>query len=241
METIMNPLPPEQPLKVAILVCPGFVPMDVFGAHTVLGISPNVEIHLVWKTTDELMGVPTWPTRATTSFADCPDVDVLVVGAIPHEVVDDDEVLAFFKAKSASASAVITVCGGAFLAGAAGLLEGRRATTNFQMLDALPDVGAIPIVGGRIVIDGKFVSAGPVTGSFEAAFAVLERLRGIDVAKMAELTIEYDPRPPYGVGTPDLAGPEMTKASIEAYRPLATAIREHAHRAFLRHRTAASA
>lgn len=237
----MTPIALEQTLKVAIFVCPGFAPMDVFGAHTVLGISPNVEMHLVWKTTDEVMGMPTWPTRATTRFDDCPDVDVLVVGAVPHEVIDDDEVLEFFKAKAATASAVITVCGGAFLAGAAGLLEGRRATTNFQMLDALPDVGAIPIVGGRIVIDGKFVLAGPVTGSFEAGLAVLERLRGIDVAKMAELTIEYDPRPPYGVGTPELAGPEMTKASVDAYRPMMMAVREHARRGFQRHCSAASA
>lgn len=237
----MDPIPADQTMRVAVLVCPGFAPMDVFGAHTVLGISPNIEMHLVWKTDGEVTGVPTWPTRATTRFADCPDVDVLVVGAVPAEVVDDDEVISFLKAKAKKASAVITVCGGAFLAGAAGLLEGRRATTNFQMLHALPDVGAIPIVGGRVVIDGKFVSAGPVSGSFEAGFAVLERLRGIEVAKMVELTIEYDPRPPYGVGTPELAGPEMTKAAIAAYWPMMSALRDHARRAFARHRAPALA
>jgi transcriptional regulator GlxA family with amidase domain len=222
----------DRPLKVAILVCPNYAPMDILGAHTVFGISPNVELHLVWKTLDPFMGVPAWPTAATTTFADCPEVDVLIVGAIPHETVDDPEVRAFFRAKAETASAVITVCGGAFLAGACGLLEGRRATTNFQMLDALADVGAIPVGGGEVVVDGKFVTAGPVTGSFEAAFAALERLRGADVTKMIELTIEYDPHPPHGVGTPERAGKEMAEQSVAMYEPMMRPLREIAAAAY---------
>lgn len=228
----MTPIPFDRPLRVGILVCPNFAPMDVLGSHTVFGISPNVEMHLVWKDVEPFMGIPPWPTRATTRFADCPDLDVIMVGAIPHETVDDPEVRDFFTRKAEMASAVITVCGGAFLAGACGLLEGRRATTNFQMLDALRQVGAEPVGGGEVVIDGKFVSAGPVTGSFEAAFAVVERLRGPEVAKMIELTIEYDPHPPHGVGTPEKAGPEMSAQSVAQYEPMMRPLIEIAAKAY---------
>jgi transcriptional regulator GlxA family with amidase domain len=207
--------------------------MDVLGTHTVLGITPGAEIHLVWKDIEPFEGVPRWPMRATTSFADCPDVDVLMVGAIPPEVIGDLEVLSFFRRKAESAKAVIAVCGGALLAGAAGLLRDRRATTNFQMLDALQDLGAEPVPGGRVVVDGKFYTAGPVTGSFEAALLVLAALRGEEMAKFVELTIEFDPHPPFGVGSPDLAGPERTAQSVAMFKELSDLSRATARSAYL--------
>ena len=221
------------PLRVGILVCPGFAPMDVLGTHTVLGIVPGAELHLMWKDLEPFEGVPRWPMRATTRFADCPDVDVLMVGAIPPEVIGDPEVLAFFRAKAEAAQAVIAVCGGALLAGAAGLLRGRRATTNFQMLDALRDLGAEPVPGGRVVVDGKYHTAGPVTGSFEAALLVLAALRGEEAAKFVELTIEFDPHPPFGVGSPELAGPDRAAKSIAMFKPLSDLSRATARKAFL--------
>lgn len=108
-------------------------------------ISPNTEIHFVWKTLDPIEGKPRWPIAATTTFDSCPDVDVLAVGLIPPEVIADPEVVQFFRHKAEKASIVISICAGALLVGAAGLLEGRCATTNFHMLDVLRDVGATPV------------------------------------------------------------------------------------------------
>lgn len=205
-----------KPLTVGILVSPNYAVCDIVGPQTVLGIQPETQLHLLWKNRETVNGHPTFPTVPTTTFADCPDeLDVLAVGAIPPEVVADPEVVAFFKDAAGRAKHVIAVCGGVVLAGAAGLLVGRRATTNFHILDLLPEFGAIPVEGGEVVRDGNIWTAGPATGSYEAALLVLAELRGEEAARRAELDIEYAPHPPFGTGSPALAGPEMTKNSTE--------------------------
>jgi cyclohexyl-isocyanide hydratase len=208
--------PLEQTVKVGILVCPGLFMADVVGVHTVFGISPNVEIHLVWKNLEIFEAIPRWPMSATTTFNDCPDVDVLVVGAIPPAVIADREIIRFLQEKTSKASAVIGICGGTLLLGSAGLLKGRRATTNFQMMDILKDLGIQTVSGGDVVVDGKYFTAGPVSGSYDAAFRVLAALRGEETAKLVELVLEYHPKPLFNVGTPELAGAELTaKASAQ--------------------------
>ncbi|WP_052744173.1 DJ-1/PfpI family protein [Streptomyces odonnellii] len=125
-----------------------------------------------------------------------------------------------FGSAARRAKHLIAVCDGALLAGAAGLLEGRRATTNFHVLDLLPEVGAIPVAGREVVRDGNIWTAGPATGSYEAALLVLAELHGEEAAKRAELDIEYAPHPAFGTGSPLLAGPELTKDSTERFRPV---------------------
>ncbi|WP_229701373.1 DJ-1/PfpI family protein [Streptomyces camponoticapitis] len=206
----------SKPLTVGILVGPDYALCDIVGPQTVLGIQPDSEIHLLWKNRETVNGLPTFPTVPTTSFADCPaELDVLAVGAISPEVVADPEVVEFFKDAASRAKHVIAVCGGVMLAGAAGLLAGRRATTNFHILDLLGEFGATPVGGGEVVRDGNLWTAGPATGSYEAALLVLAELRGEEAARRAELDIEYAPHPPFGTGSPALAGPEMTKNSTE--------------------------
>ncbi|ABC35101.1 DJ-1/PfpI family protein [Burkholderia thailandensis] len=159
-----------------------------------------------------------FPIAATTTFADCPDdLDAFVVGAVPADVIADDDVIAFVRRQAGRARYVIGICGGVLLLGAAGLLNGRRATTNFHVLDALADLGARPVGGGEVVIDGNLYTAGPATGGFEAALLVLPELRGVEQAKHVELTIEYHPRAPFGVGTPALAGPALTNEVLTAH------------------------
>lgn len=205
-----------KPLTVGILVAPDYAVCDIVGPQTVLGIQPGAELHLLWKNRETVNGLPTFPTVPTTAFADCPaELDVLAVGAIPPEVVSDPEVVAFFKDAAGRARHVIAVCGGVLLAGAAGLLQGRRATTNFHILDLLPEFGATPVAGGEVVRDGNIWTAGPATGSYEAALLVLAELHGEEAARRAELDIEYAPHPPFGTGSPALAGPDMTRESTE--------------------------
>ncbi|CAI0883598.1 Uncharacterised protein [Serratia proteamaculans] len=206
------------PMKVGVLISPNVALMDLFGAHAVFGMVDNVELHIIWKNKTLLQGSPLFPIAATTTFEECPPLDVLIVGAVPPEVIADEDVIGFIAKQATYDPYLIGICGGVLLLGAAGLLRNRAATTNLHLLDTLPALGARVIAGGHVEKDGKLYTAGPATGGFEAALMVLAQLRGEETAKLLELTIEYHPRPPFGVGTPELAGPLLTAQTKEIYR-----------------------
>lgn len=214
--------------KVAILIAPGFIPMDMVGVQTVLGLMPGAEIHLVWKTRDVVEGFPGWWTKPSTTFADCPrDLDVFAAPMLPPEILADPEVMAFTADRAGTARYVIGVCNGVLLLGAVGLLRGRRVTTNHNALALLPGLGASEVVpsGNGVVVDGNLYTAGPGVGSFEASLLVAAEAFGRPIAEFAELIIEYDPHPPFGVGSPAKAGhasvarlEAMMTDLVEAYR-----------------------
>ncbi|KAF1055722.1 MAG: Isonitrile hydratase [Burkholderia gladioli] len=220
----------SHPLKIGFLIAPGVAMMDLIGAHAVFGLAPGAEIHFLWKTRETILASMNLSLAATTVFGDCPeDLDVLVLGAVPGEVIADAEVAAFVARAGRRARCLIGICGGVLLLGAAGLLEGRRATTNFHVLDALTALGAAEAVpGGEVVIDGPLYTAGPATGSFEAALLALAALRDADTARLVELTIENVPRAPFGTGSPALAGPALTQAALARWRPLFDGCRQAA-------------
>lgn len=202
-----------KPLKVGIFVCPGFMPMDINGAQSVFTIA-SAEIYFIWKKKELVEGYIGWATMPTMTFDECPnDLDVLVVGMVPPEIVEDEETLAFFTKMGNKARYVIGTCYGSLVLGAAGLLKGKRATSNSNVVPMLPDMGAIAVEGSDVVIDGNIYTSGPATGSFDASLLVLEQLLGTPFAQLVELAIEYDPRPPFDTGSPALAGPEMTAIS----------------------------
>jgi transcriptional regulator GlxA family with amidase domain len=202
------------PVTVAILVCPGYMPVDIIGIHAVFGTAPNATVHLVWKNLDEVIGFPTFPSRATTTFSDCPaDLDVIWTGAVAPETFDDEETLEFLADRGSRARWVGGNCGGTLLLGAAGLLQGYRATSNFQQKHLLERFGAIP-AEGNVVIDRNRITAGPLTGSVEAALLLAQRFYGDDAAREMELQAEYAPQPIFGVGRPDLAGPVLTERAM---------------------------
>ncbi|WAS89760.1 DJ-1/PfpI family protein [Nannocystis punicea] len=229
----------ERRLQVAIFVCPGFAPVDMIGIHTIFGVMPTAEVHLVWKDRSPLLGMPTFPSQATTTFADCPrELDVLHIGAVPPDILDDEESLAFLADHGQRARYVTANCGGSVILGAAGLLRGYRATSNFHVVDMLALFGAIPTKGGAIVEDRNRITAGPATGNFEVGLRLLELLCGREVAREMELQIEYAPRPPFGTGSPDLAGPELTRRALERVAPVNDLMRAPVERAAARLRRA---
>ena len=210
--------------NVGIIVGPGFIPMDIVGVQTVLGLMPGAQIHLLWKNLELVEGFPNWWTRPTTTFDDCPQtLDALAVPMLPPEVQNDPEVVAFIADKATTASYVIGICMGVLTLGAAGMLKGRRVTASHNALPTLDKLGAREVVpaGAGTVVDGNLYTAGPGVGSFEAALLVAEAAFGRTAGELAELIIEYDPHPPFGTGVPQAAGPALV-AQFEGLMHLLT-------------------
>ncbi|MFJ8940601.1 DJ-1/PfpI family protein [Streptomyces sp. NPDC102365] len=225
---------PEQdikPVDVAFLLAPGYAPVDIIGPYTSLGVLPGVNVHLVWKNTEEVVGVPNFPTRPTTTFDECPqDLDILYAGAVGTEVFEDAETLEFLADRGSRARWVAGSCTGSLLMGAAGLLRGYRATTNFQAVDLLPYFGA-EYAPGNVVEDRNRITAGPATGGFEIAFRLIQDIFGDDRAREAILHAEYAPEPLFNVGTPELAGPELTARAQAQTKSMIAPLAEVAGRA----------
>jgi cyclohexyl-isocyanide hydratase len=106
-----------------------------------------------------------------------------------------------------SAGLVFSVCTGALLCGAAGILRGRQATTHWSAWDLLPLYGAVA-TRSRVVVDGNLVTAGGVTAGLDGAWVVASLLRGDAIAEQIQLRIQYAPQPVFHSGTPDAAPPK---------------------------------
>jgi cyclohexyl-isocyanide hydratase len=215
----VNTMLPGPKPKVAMLVYPRMVLLDLVGPQTVLNIS-QCEIHLVGKTKAPCITEVGVPITPTTTFADCPkDLDVLFVpGGIlgTTDCMNDPETLAFLADRGARARYVTSVCTGALVLGAAGLLRGYRAATLWAVTDILPLLGAIPSTA-RVEIDRNRMTGGGVTAGLDFGLVLAARLRNEEIARRTQLTIEYSPQPPFKAGTPTEAGPELT-AKIKAGR-----------------------
>jgi cyclohexyl-isocyanide hydratase len=132
-----------------------------------------------------------------------------------NPLLNDPETLAFIRSQAKGARYVTSVCTGALVLGAAGLLIGKRATTHWMSREMLASFGAIP-AAERFVVDGNLITGGGVTAGIDFALAVAAQVFGPDVAKSIQLGIEYDPRPPYDAGSPERAEPALVAATRAA-------------------------
>ena len=140
------------------------------------------------------------------TLAEAPPLDVLhVPGGFGQEaLMEDAEVLGWIRQQAAGACSIFSVCTGALLCGAAGLLKGRRATTHWASFHLLPYFGAIP-VNERVVVDGAWVFAAGVTAGIDGALRLAAELRGDEAAQAIQLHMVYAPEPPFDSGTPETA------------------------------------
>jgi len=197
--------------QIGFLVFPNIMQLDLTGPLEVLAQMPGAEIHLVWKTRDPVRAAGSGLLLTPTStFADCPQLDVICVpgGSGMNALLTDDETLAFLRRQAAGARYVTSVCTGALVLGAAGLLKGRRAATHWMSTEFLAAFGATP-VAERVVVDGNVITGGGVTAGIDFALRVVAEMAGEAVAKAIQLGIEYDPQPPFDSGHPRSADPTI--------------------------------
>ncbi|HRX38574.1 MAG: DJ-1/PfpI family protein [Parvularculaceae bacterium] len=203
---------------IAFVLFPNLTQLDFTGPLQVLSRLPGAEVHLVAKTLDLVPSDAALRIPPTTTFDNCPPVDLLCIpgGFGVDQAMQDEALMAFVRREGARAKYVTSVCTGAFILGAAGLLEGKRATTHWAYHDELARVGASP-VKERVVRDGNVFTGGGVTAGIDFALTVAAEIAGEGVAQTIQLSLEYDPAPPFNSGSPDKAPAGVRAAMAERY------------------------
>jgi cyclohexyl-isocyanide hydratase len=202
--------------RIGLLAFPAMTQLDLTGPLQVFAGLPDADVRVLWKTLDPIQTHGGLRLIPDTTLADCPKLDVICVpgGAGVLDLMEDPEILDFLRMQAAEAIFVGSICTGALVLGAAGLLRGRKATTHWAWTDLLVPLGAIP-TKGRVVRDGKFFTGGGVTAGIDFALTMVAELAGQEAAESIQLGIEYAPAPPFDAGSPDTARPELVAAVRE--------------------------
>lgn len=209
------------PLRIAFLLFPNVTQLDLTGPAQVLSRLGNVRLDLVWTTQDHVPTDAGFSIVPTATLADTPRADILCVpgGFGVNGVIANDAVIDWVAAVGSQATWVTSVCTGSLILGAAGLLSGYRAGCHWSQRHMLPLFGAEP-VGDRVVIDRNRVTGGGVTAGIDFALMLTAMVRGQDHAKAVQLSLEYDPQPPFDSGSPERAGADVVAAVERRTRSL---------------------
>ena len=200
-----------------MVLFPGLTQLDLAGPYEVLARMPGTTVYLVADTLAPVRTERGLTITPDATFDDVPPLDVICVPGGPgvDPLMEDARLLGFLRAQAPRARYVTSVCTGALLLGAAGALQGYRATTHWMSLDLLPLFGAVP-VKERVVVDRNRLTGGGVTAGIDLGLAVAAQLCGRAVAEEIQLTIEYDPAPPFRSGSPRTAPPAVLERVIRA-------------------------
>jgi cyclohexyl-isocyanide hydratase len=192
------------PINVVFVLFDNATQLDFTGPAQFLSRLPHAVVHVAAATNDPVRTDCGFAIVPTISFADCPQADILCVpgGHGVRQAISDAAVVDFVRTQSASADWITSVCTGALILGAAGLLDGRQATTHWAYTQLLAKFGA-KHQHARVVRDGNLVTAGGVTSGIDFALELIAAIAGEDYAKSVQLGLEYDPAPPFVGGTPD--------------------------------------
>jgi cyclohexyl-isocyanide hydratase len=195
----------------------GLTQLDLTGPYEVLARMPDTRVHLVAASREPVRSEWGLVIVPDATFDDAPPIDVLCVpgGWGVNARLTDDVLLAFLRARGERARYVTSVCSGALLLGAAGLLRGYRATTHWLSLDLLPRFGA-EAVDARVVHDRNRITGAGVTAGIDFALALAAELFGASVGQTIQLAIEYDPAPPFDCGSPRTAPADVRTAVAQA-------------------------
>jgi cyclohexyl-isocyanide hydratase len=199
--------------RIGMLIFPRLTQLDMTGPYEVLARLPDTKVDLVARTLDPVTTDRGMQIVPTATYETCPPLDVLMVPGGPgqQDLMEDEVALGFLRKQAAQAKFVTSVCTGSLVLGAAGLLKGKRATCHWNALEHLNLLGAIP-VSEKVVVDGNVVTGAGVTSGIDFALALAAILEGEQVAREIQLSIEYDPAPPFNSGSPKTAARETLDA-----------------------------
>jgi cyclohexyl-isocyanide hydratase len=214
--------------NVGFVIFPELTQLDFTGPQQVLARLPQSAMHIIAKSAAPVPSDSGLSLVPTHTFENCPQLDLICIPGGSTGVVramGDRETIEFVQRQSRKAKYVTSVCTGAFILGAAGLLKGRRATTHWAFTELLPLLGATH-AKGRVVKDGNVITAGGVTSGIDFGLRVVAEIAGEGVAQAIQLGLEYDPDPPFGAGHPDRASAAVEAAVFPRYEKARTAFRE---------------
>ena len=214
-------------MQIAALVFDAITPLDIVGPIEVLARMPGAEIVIVGKQRGPVRDPRThWTLTAEASIAEVPRPDVLVLpgGAGVRPLCADEPILEWLRGAHGTTSWTTSVCTGSLLLGAAGLLRGLTATTHWASRELLERYGA-RYVEERVVQQGKIITSAGVSSGIDMALTLVAKMAGDDIAKGIQLSIEYDPQPPFNCGAPSKAEPAVLDRVRQTMQRAATPAR----------------
>src|SRR3982750_2880415 len=172
------------PLQIGLVMFPKVTQLDMTGPLQVFAALPGAKLHLIWKRIEPVASDSVLTLTPTTTFADCPQLDVICVpgGAGTNDMVNDEEMLIFLRQQAEGAKYITSVCTGSLVLGAAGLLKGYRAATHWTAMDFLSAFGAIP-TKTRVCVDRNRVTGGGVTAGIDFALTLVSIMIGRPTAQ----------------------------------------------------------
>jgi cyclohexyl-isocyanide hydratase len=199
-------------ISIAMVVFPKITLLDLVGPHEVFTRMPGARVRLVAHSLEPIRSDAGVAITPDAIFEDCPPLDVLFVpgGAGQFEMMEDARLMAFLRERGAVAQWVTSVCTGSLLLAAAGLLRGYRATCHWMSLPLLEPLGAIPVTE-RVVEDRNRLTGAGISAGIDLGLALSARVCGDETARAIQLSIEYDPQPPFECGSPRVADPELVE------------------------------
>ncbi len=217
---------------IGMLIFPDMTQLDFTGPYEVFSQMPGCEVRVIAATLQPIAARGGLKFIPDTAMADAPPLDLVFVPGGPGvgPLMEDRAVLEFLRRQSQQAKYVTSVCTGALVLGAAGLLKGYRATTHWLSLDLLPVFGTTAMPD-RVVFDRNRITGGGVTAGIDFALSIAGEILGADAAKSIQLLIEYNPAPPFACGHPATADAAIVDNVRAARAPMQTARLESAKRA----------
>ncbi|WP_406064127.1 DJ-1/PfpI family protein [Streptomyces sp. NBC_01077] len=194
-------------MQIAVLLYQGFTTLDAVGPYELLARLPGAETVFVAKEAGPVRNDQgSLALVADRTLAEVPSPDIVLVPGGPdsREAMNDPEIQAWLRTADETSTWTTSVCTGSLILAAAGILDGRRATTHWLAYEELRALGVEP-TGERVVFDGKYVTAAGVSSGIDMALHLLGRIGGDELAQTIQLLTEYDPQPPYDAGSPDKA------------------------------------